>query len=170
MQCLSIEECTNSDALLTIPTLADLAAEVPRIYSGDLKKLDYEWRNIPNVHIPKEIKNSCNPETLFFYYLSHLTDDDGQPEFSVLPYFVLNILSLPTSNADTERIFSKLNLMKTKIRSTMSTATQKVLAMVSEVTKSMGGCLKFKPTASMIKSVQRTRTDKSSDNDKEVIE
>ena len=52
----------------------------------------------------------------------------------------------------------------------MSIATEKALAVVSEVTKSMGGCIKFKPTANMIKSVQRTRADESSDNDEEEIE
>ena len=133
---LSITNCMRDDALLSMPTLSDLVVEVPRIYSGDIQKLDNEWRH-------------------FFIYLATVNNESGQPEFEVLPTFALNVLSLPTSNADAERIFSKMNLIKTKIRNRLSTSTQAALATVSETVKREGGCVQFEPTAKMIKVVQR---------------
>ena len=80
--------------------------------------------NIPNVDISEDIRASNNNSETFFIYLTTLKNEIGQPEFEVLPTFALNILSLPMSNADAERIFSKMNLIKTKIRNRLSTSTQ----------------------------------------------
>ena len=165
---LSVANCTRSDALLNMPTLSDLATEVPRIYAGNLKKLDYEWRHILNIPIPQEIKESNNAEA-FFLYLCRLRDENGQLEFTVFPQFALNILSLPTSNADAERISSKLNLIKTKTRNKMLTSTQAALAVVSETVKSKGGCVKFEPTEHMIRVVLKSRANTNSDELDEIV-
>ena len=152
---LSVTNCIRNDALLSMPTLSDLVVEVPRIYSGDVQKLDNEWRHIPNVDIPEDIRASNNTAALFIY-LATAKNETGQPEFEVLPMFAQNILSLPTSNADAERIFSKMNLIKTKIRNRLLTSTQAALAIVYETVKREGGCGHFEPTAKMIKVVQRS--------------
>lgn len=152
---LSVANCLRDDALLSMPTMYDLAREVPRIYSGDFQKLDDEWRHIPNLDIPEDIQASNNAET-FFLYLANVKNGDGEPEFKILPTFALNILSLPTSNADAERMFSKTNLIRTRTRSRLATSTQAALAIVSEAVKREGGCVQFEPSAKMIKVVQRS--------------
>ena len=76
---------------------------------------------------PKETRN---PET-FFTGLSIFQKDD-QPLFTLLPHFVFSILIRPTSNADAERIFSKLNLTKAKVRNRLLTSSQANLVRVSE--------------------------------------
>ena len=150
---LSMKNCTSIDILLKTPTLLHLVTEVPRINVPNHQKLDDEWRHIPNIDIPQEIRDTNNPEA-FFTYLATITDNDNKLEFTVLPKFALSILSLPTSNADAERIFSKLNLIKTKIRNKMLTATETALAVVADTVKSQGGCIKFEPSEAMIKSVK----------------
>lgn len=77
--------------------------------------------------------------------------------FSVLPQFACDILALPTSNTDAERIFSKTGLIKTKQRNKLHNTTQAALVHVSEAVKSSGGCVKFEPTQDMLCSVNTLR-------------
>ncbi|XP_064093748.1 uncharacterized protein LOC135206265 isoform X1 [Macrobrachium nipponense] len=163
---LSVENCTNNNLLEIMPTVSTLAAEVPRIYSGDIEQLDYEWRHLPNIEFPENLKASSSLEELFIY-ISKLRDENQELEFKLLPTFIFSILSLPTSNADAERIFSKLNLIKTKIRNKLSTSTITAVTLVSETVKSKGGCVSFEPTGSMLRAVSRNWENISSENEEE---
>lgn len=51
----------------------------------------------------------------FWVYLYN-RESDGEFKFKNVAGFVLKILSLPHSSVDCERIFSKVNLIKTKVR------------------------------------------------------
>lgn len=150
---LTVANCVDKNVLKETPSLSDLAQELPRIYQGDLQQLDDEWRNLPNLNIPENVKTQNNPE-VFFEWLSTLKSDKGTPIFKSLPVFALRILSLPTSNADAERIFSKVNLNKTKVRNKLSLHTQANIVLTSETASGSGGCVAFNPTHGMIKSVQ----------------
>lgn len=72
--------------------------------------------------------------------------------FSELTKFALDVLSLPHSNADCERVFSAVNCMKTKIRNRLSTETiNGALHTKQHLTGSNNGnCVTFKPTKDMI--------------------
>lgn len=59
--------------------------------------------------------------------------------YQVLPIFARKILSLPTSNADAERIFSKINLNQTKFRNKRSLQTQANIVLTSETAHESGG-------------------------------
>lgn len=50
-------------------------------------------------------------------------DSAGNNTFEELADFALEVLSLPWSNADVERVFSQLNLVKTKLRNRLITST-----------------------------------------------
>lgn len=50
-------------------------------------------------------------------------DSAGNNTFKELADFALEVLSLPWSNADVERVFSQLNLVKTKLRNRLITST-----------------------------------------------
>lgn len=140
----SVDKFLDQQSRVQMPSLSDLALEFPRIFSGNYQQLDDEWRNIENVVIPEAMRQIRNPEH-FFKELSTLTDEFGDLYFTVLPLFALTILSLPTSNADVERIFSKVNLIKTKQRNKISTSTLTSLIIASEMVKSKGGCVNFEP-------------------------
>lgn len=66
--------------------------------------------------------------------------------FKILSKFVLNLLSLPHLNADNERLFSQVNLIKTKIRNkvVISTVTGVLLAKQS-VTNNDSDCTTYEP-------------------------
>lgn len=62
--------------------------------------------------------------------------------FQNLARFVLNILSLPHSNAACERLFSKVNLIKTKTRNRLVTDTINGTILASECVNNFNnGCV-----------------------------
>ena len=61
-----------------------------------------------------------------------------------LANFVLGVLSLPHSNADCERIFSEVNIMKTKKRNQLITETINGALMTRQYLRNEGNCTKFK--------------------------
>lgn len=79
---------------------------------------------------------------------------DGNLQFDVLGKFALEILALPLSNADAERIFSKVNLVKRKTRCRLQTQTVKSLIAISEYGSMQGGCNNFEPDEDMLAYIQ----------------
>lgn len=61
--------------------------------------------------------------------------------FKKLSRFVLNVISLPHSNADCERIFSKVNLIKTKTRNKLVTPTISGILLAKQ--RVQGDCVNF---------------------------
>lgn len=156
-RCLSVRNCVNPNVLTITPSLADLVAEVPGIFSGNLQHLDDEWRHLPSISIPDNIKEASNPEE-YFRWLSQQRNDEGENIFTLLPQFVPQFLSLPTSNADAERIFSKVNLNKTHLRNKLLPSTQAALVSTSETVTAVGVCVSFEPPHHMILCVKHHRS------------
>lgn len=66
---------------------------------------------------------------------------------------MLNILALPNSNAECERIFSQINDTKTKKRNRLVTRTIKGNMLAQQtIRRHSTSCVNFKPTEKMIKS------------------
>lgn len=70
--------------------------------------------------------------------------------FSELTKFALDILSLPHSNSDCERVFSAVNCMKTKIRNRLNTETINGALHTKQHLNLNGNCITFKPTKDML--------------------
>lgn len=105
------------------------------------------------MYIPDNIKEASNPEE-YFRWLSQQKNDEGENIFTLLPQFELQFLSLPTSNADAERIFPKVNLNKTHLRNKLLPSTQAALVSTSETVAAAGGCVSFEPPHHMILCVK----------------
>ena len=148
----STESFLDESSRASVPTLSELVDAFPRTYQGTHQELDDEWKNIDNIRFPDNIKAITNPE-IFFREIGHLKDEFGSPYFRVLPKLALTILSLPISNVDVERIFSKVNLIKTKTRNKLSTPTLTSLIIISEMVNSQGGCVEFEPSPMLINSL-----------------
>ena len=72
-------------------------------------------------------------------------------KYRILGRFVKAMLCLPISNADCERVFSQLNLIKTKQRNRFSTEGVASLIFVKDGIKHMSGsCENFEPTKEML--------------------
>lgn len=83
----------------------------------DLNDLDREWRylrNLPNL-------NTNLPIEEFWFQVSEIQNGNEEKSFPLLLKLIIFILSLTHSTAAVERIFSTINLNKTKIRNRLST-------------------------------------------------
>ncbi|KNC20862.1 hypothetical protein FF38_13275 [Lucilia cuprina] len=79
-------------------------------------------------------------------------DSGGSKPFKDLAELVLNILCVPTSNACVERVFSIMNLTKTKIRNKMQYELLEALLRLNiNITNNSVCCEKFEPSPEMLK-------------------
>lgn len=85
-------------------------SQVPRVFRGDLTKLDDEWRELPRHRFSGDMKNIDIVQ--FYTKVTEEGDVEGLKLFGIFGTFAMHILALSTSNADAERVFSKLNQMK----------------------------------------------------------
>ena len=65
-----------------------------------------------------------------------------------------SLLSLPHANVDVEKIFSSVNLIKTKTRNRLHTGTIRSLLKVKDGVKTSGGCVNFSPSLSIKQRMQ----------------
>lgn len=105
----------------TIQSITDVAILFPNIVnSSDLQALDTEWRILRNC---KEIESFPNEAVGFWQEVQKMKLGDDSSAFKILSNFTFSILSLPQSSANVERIFSDINLTKTKQRNKLNNAT-----------------------------------------------
>lgn len=52
----SVPNCVDQNVLSATPSLSQVVQELPRVYEGDIQHLDDEWRSLPNLHIPDNLK------------------------------------------------------------------------------------------------------------------
>ena len=121
---IPVLEPINFTKVATTPatSIAPLACRFPNsIEEKDLNDLDTVWRELRNINVPIETQSSSTYK--FWVMEQKMTCGDGIPKFPLLSKFVLLMLSLPHSIANTEGVFSQINLNKTKTRNRMDTST-----------------------------------------------
>lgn len=131
-----------------MPSLRELASEVPRICNYDYQKLDDQWRGIPWHQFPHDMLNPRIDVLRFYKYIISIVNDNGDYKFKCFGQFALKVLSLPTST-DVERLFSKMHLIKRKHRNSLHTNTVKSLITLSECAREQGGCAVYEPNDKM---------------------
>lgn len=139
-------------------SIALLLKSVPRIIESDnlnlMQAIDDQWRKLSLENVFKEwITNSESksviPVDSFWYKIREVETLEGKKDFKELGQFSLDILSLPHSSAACERIFSKINNVKTKSRNRLYSSTLQSLISSAEYI-SETGCDKFQPTEKML--------------------
>lgn len=135
-------------------SLFNLINLLPRISLGNnelIQLIDDEWRNLPHFDIPQDIQSHLDEPDVFWYKLSELVLMNNEFPFKNLSNFALGVLCLPHSNADCERIFSKVNLIKVKTRNRLVTDTiQGCLFASQEMKIKSSNCIDFNPSKKMI--------------------
>ena len=128
----------------TFPSLVPLATRFPNLISVDkLQQLDNEWRKLSLVELPFD-SQGMDPE-VFWARLGKVTDGTGASQFLTLCTFMGALLCLPHANVDVERVFSSVNLIKTKTRNRLHTETVGALLKVKRKVSKTGGCFNFTP-------------------------
>ena len=88
----------------------------------------------------------------FWLRVLKYTDAAGEQVFYELAHFALALLALPFSNAAVERMFSQMNLLKTKLRNRMK---QEMLEAIMHIRSHLNRhelcCNKFKPNQAMLR-------------------
>lgn len=103
-------------------SIAALASCFPNLVNeNQLNDLDAEWRELRNTGTLAE--NQSLSTSQFWIEIQKVKCGDGSSKFPLVSKFALNILSLPHSSANAERIFSQVNLNKTKTRNRLDTPT-----------------------------------------------
>ncbi|XP_046972275.1 zinc finger protein 862 [Vanessa cardui] len=138
-------------------SLAPLFPIFPRLIPKTLneqQELDDEWRRLL-LHLPNDLEASQRPPDKFWQLVSQI-DNEGTKVFKRLSTFMLAMLSLPHSNAECERIFSKVNDVKTKKRNKLITRSIRGNLLTQQSIKRHGqNCLDFKPGDEMLKKLNQ---------------
>lgn len=102
-------------------SLMPLVSHFPNLVSNDdLQSIDNEWRLLKNSNLKFDSNDSiCS----FWVRVKNEKYMDETLQYPLLSNFALNVLSLPHSSANAERVFSQVNLLKTKQRNSLSTNT-----------------------------------------------
>jgi len=100
-----------------------------------IEKIDFQWRKI-NVLLWNETTNVVQ----FWVEVKNYTDACGENPLKELSELALTTLSLPFSNAEVERVFSQMNLIKSKTRNRMGTELLTSLLQIRSGLKRHGKC------------------------------
>lgn len=130
---------------------------MPRIIKpNDLdkkQKVDDQWRLYCQLinNFDDEIKNESHIDK-YWNKIMIFADLSGQNLFRDLGEFVLDILVTPHSNASCERVFSKVNLIKTNIRNRICTNSLNGLLLASQ--NSSGECYNLDVSKSLLQAME----------------
>lgn len=112
-----------------------------------------EWRRLAVAQLNENIRNIQYGEDFWVALLN--MEYEGENLFKNAASFLLKILSLPHFSVDCERVFSEINLIKTKVRNNLNTETMNSLLLASEHMKQSTSCVTFEPTKAMISSMTK---------------
>lgn len=102
-----------------------------KLYNDEtLQKVDDEWRMLTIAVLNENIRKIQYGEDFWVALLN--MKSEGENPFENVTSFILKVLSLPHSSVDCERVFSKINLIKTKVRNKLNTETMNSLLLASE--------------------------------------
>ena len=91
---------------------------------------------------------------LFWAEVSAHKDAGGNNPFKELAKFARQLLVLPFSNAEVERTFSQMNLLKTNLRSKMEIGMLNAILMIrSSLRNSKSCCCDYKITEEMLSGI-----------------
>lgn len=124
--------CISPEEILKVQDLTTLASRFPNI-TNNVDDLNKEVRLLKVADLPDDLKSDA---VKFWCHVGSYKDSTGQLRFGNISQLALSLYSLPYSNADVERIFSKMNYFKSKVRNRMSSPTIDALIRVESALRS----------------------------------
>ena len=104
----------------------------------DKDRVEMEYREFAIDDTISQTKKDFKEAFDFWLYVKSLTSPMGETRYEELANLALCLLSIPTSNADSERVFSLVRRIKTDFRSSLS--TQSVSSLISCHFNNLGHC------------------------------
>ncbi|KAB0790621.1 hypothetical protein PPYR_14935 [Photinus pyralis] len=168
---LSPENALSNSFRSHYPSLQPLYAVSKRFLPNNvnmIQAIDDEWRKLPML-TDDGIRKEQIIDT-FWGKLASYKNVLGEYEYRNLALFAISLLCIPHANADCERIFSKVNLIKTKPRNKLATRTVNGALLASQCIANSESCLKFQPTTAMVKSCNSQMYDHKNFKEEENLE
>ena len=109
----------SPEEVFKVQELTSLATRFPKITSN-IDDLNKEVRLLKVADVPEDLKSNA---VKFWCNVRSFKDSTGQSRFENISQLALSLYSLPYSNADVERIFSKMNYLMSKVRNRMGSPT-----------------------------------------------
>ena len=109
----------------TVPqsTFDAIEEKFPIAFEKATVKLEHREFMLDSEEQPEENEDAVN----FWLKISHLKSPMGEHKYHNLAFLALQLLSIPSSNADSERVFSLVRRIKTEFRSSLQTETLSAL-------------------------------------------
>lgn len=131
--------------------------KLPRIVNPSnenlIQSIDDQWRSLPFTQFPEDITSEETVD-VFWAKLMNFKSGSETKDYFELGKFSLDILTLPHSNADCKRLFSKINMTKTSSRNRLITSTVASTVMTSECVSYSsvpnGNCISFEPNKNLM--------------------
>ncbi|KAL4714294.1 hypothetical protein ACJJTC_009646 [Scirpophaga incertulas] len=143
---LSPEEAVSNETRNVCPSILPLLQKLPRIVNNaeEFQKIDDEWRMLPVVNKLSLYEINLQKTDEFWLKIRDGTN------LKALASFALNVLCLPHSNADCERIFSEVNNIKTRLRNQLITPTINGALLAKQAIRNNNNCTQFQVPNEMI--------------------
>lgn len=131
----NVNNAINPITRTSFPSMIRLCELLPRCKDTmDIQNLDDEWRMMAYSKIPTNILQETEIDS-FWGKMYNFKNENNVFPFRNLAKFILNILSLPHANADCERIFSLMNIIKSKIRNNLNNDSVSKITLAKEAMK-----------------------------------
>ena len=89
----------------------------------------------------------------FWLELKQITDCNAKPKFDVLSELMCTLAALPHSSACVERIFSQVNIVKTKQCSKLMCETVSNKLLATQAVKKGGACHTWNPCDNLVEDI-----------------
>ena len=134
--------------------ITSLAVHFPMVVKEEeLDTLEDEWQNL--IYSKETVQNLTQTPTSFWSELQKVKDGNNKMKFGVLARLMCGLLALPHSSACVERVFSQVNIIKTKQSNRLlaTTISNRLLAKQAIARQSVK-CFDWEPSARLIGDVK----------------
>lgn len=165
---LAPENCLKVHKVSIVPL-----SELMHFSAEDTSKIEFQWTKLNLI----DWKNISNTAT-FWTEVSQYKDASGENPFNELCNLAKCLLVLPWSNAEVERAFSQLNLVKTGLRNRMGNTMINAILTIRAALRRLGKCCRdyefpdnmLKDVANMTTATYTSGNDPVEDDGGDVVE
>lgn len=159
---ISVASALRHDKTTLVPILQELQYSPSAIGC-----IESQWNKLSLVKWAQE-----NDTALFWAEVLNCKDAGGNNRFSDLAEFATRMLTMPFSNAEVERIFSQMNIVKSKLRNRMQCDMVNAIVFIRSWLSNSGKCCSdFEISREMVKEIGTTKIyDVDSDETLDIVD